>query len=401
MRRPIPFVLLVAVLLLVSRLPALGQSSPAVGTVIAPSSSIEHPEDLGVRTHTNFAILVRSAGGGSASNSPSGETPASLACVYKLTKQVKGCPISGTTQNPTGGAKAIAVVSAYDNPDAATDLKTFSTQFGLPSANFKQVYADGKQPQNDPGGWSLEEALDIEWAHGMAPKAKIYLVEAASDSFADLFKAESVASKLVAAAGGGEVSNSWGGPEFTGEEQYDKYFKEKGVVYLASSGSVSGGLIYPGTSPYAVSAGGTTVNRNGSGDFTGESGCCYGGDSVYEPRPAYQDIIQKIVGSWRGTPDFSFDASPSSGVSVYDADGGYGWLVLGGTSVSAPSLAGIVNAAGNFYTSTNSELTKIYQEYGKQKEYHQFFRDITKGNGCTKGWDFCSGVGSDLTYKGK
>jgi len=380
--------------------PALAQFSSSVGRVIVPPSSLDHPEDFGVRTHTNFVILARSVGGVSETNSPSGETPASLACVYKLTQQVKGCPISGTTENPSGGAKAIAVVSAYDNPDAAADLKAFSTQFGLPQANFKQVYADGKQPPNDPGGWSLEEALDIEWAHGMAPKAKIYLVEAASDSLADLLKAESVASKLVGAAGGGEVSNSWGTVEFSGEEQYDKYFTAKGIVYFASSGG-SGNLLYPGTSPKVVSAGGTTVNRNSSGDFTGESGCCYGGDSAYELRPAYQNIIEKIVGNRRGTPDFSFDAGATSGVSVYDADGSYGWVVLGGTSVSAPSLAGIVNAAGHFYTSTNAELTKIYGEYGNQKEYHEFFRDITKGTGCTKGWDFCSGVGSDLTYEGK
>ncbi len=397
MRRP---TLLALVSLFVFQQIALSQFSPLVGRAIIPSSSIQQPEDVGLRAHTNFVILVRSDGF-PGSNSPSGETPASLACVYKLTKQVKGCPISGTTKNPTGGAKTIAVVSAYDNPDAATDLATFSTQFGLPTADFEQVYADGSQPPNDPGGWSLEEALDIEWAHGMAPKAKIYLVEAASNSFADLLQAESVASKLVAAAGGGEVSNSWGGSEFTGEQADDKYFKKKGVVYFASSGGTYGDLIYPGTSPYVVSVGSTTVNRNASGDFTGESGCCSGGDSAYEPRPAYQDIIQKIVGTWRGTPDFSFDAGPTSGVSVYDADGGYGWLVLTGTSVSAPSLAGIVNAAGRFSKSTNSELTKIYQEYGNQKEYHQFFRDITKGNGCTKGWDFCSGVGSDLTYKGK
>jgi len=90
----------------------------------------------------------------------------------------------------------------------------------------------------------------------------------------------------------------------------------------------------------------------------------------------------------------------TSPVAVYDEDGGYGWVVLAGTSVSAPSLAGIVNAAGNFDTSTNAELTMIYKEYGNSKEYQAWFRDIT-GNGCAKGWDFCTGVGSVLTHKGK
>jgi len=392
---PRSFLPLVLVALLFLFLPWSGvaQSSP---TAMVPQSSVERAEDLGIRAHTNF-FLLRSPGEFPRASGPAGETPASLACVYKLTKQVKGCPISGTTQVPTGGAKAIAIVSAYDNPDAKTDLDTFSQQFGLASADFAKVYANGKQPPNDPGGWSLEEALAIEWAHAMAPKAKIYLVEAASNSYGDLFRAESVASKLLAKAGGGEVSNSWGGAEFSGEQSYDKYFKTKGVVHFASAGSPT----YPSTSPYVVSAGGTRVNRNSSGDFTGESGCCIGGISVYEPRPAYQNIIEKIVGAYRGTPDLSFDAGTTSPVAVYDKDGGYGWVELSGTSVSAPSLAGIVNAAGSFDPSTNAELTMIYKEYGNSKEYHAWFRDITSGSGCTTGWDFCSGVGSVLTYKGK
>ena len=385
---------LVAVFFLSLPWSGVAQSSSAV---IIPPSSLQRPEDLGISAHTNFWLPTRPAAESSDTGAPTPETPASLACVYKLTKQVKGCPISGTTQVPTGGAKAIAIVSAYDNPDAKTDLDIFSQQFGLASADFTQVYADGKQPPNDPGGWSLEEALAIEWAHAMAPKAQIYLVEAASNSYSDLFQAESVASELVAKAGGGEVSNSWGGVEFSGEQSYDNYFKTKGVVYFAAAGSPT----YPSTSPNVVSAGGTTVERNSKGDFTGESGCCVGGDSIYEPRPAYQNIIEKIVGQYRGTPDLSFDAGAQSPVSVYDADGGYGWIAVAGTSVSAPSLAGIVNAAGSFASSTKAELTMIYKEYGIPKEYHAWFRDITSGSGCTTGWDLCSGVGSVLTYKGK
>lgn len=380
---------------------ALAQSTPAKGTVIVPYSSRQRPEDLGVRAHTNFVILVRSAGDFPGSNGPSGETPASLACVYELTQQVPGCPISGTTEVPTGGARAIAIVSAYDNPDAKTDLDVFSKQFGLPPAEFRQIYANGQQPPNDPGGWSLEEALAIEWAHAMAPKAKIGLVEAASDSLGDLLTAEGLAGELLAKEGGGEVSNSWATVEFSGEVSDDKYFQSEGVVYFASVGGGAGGPSYPGSSPYVVSAGATTVNRNSSGDFTGESGCCYGGDSLVELRPAYQNIIENIVGNYRGTPDLSFDGSPESGVSAYDADGGYGWVVLSGSAVSAPALTGIINAAGHFYASTNTELTRIYKEYGIPKAYHAWFRDITSGGGCVVGWDFCSGVGSVLTYKGK
>src|SRR6185295_8357462 len=95
-------------------------------------------------------------------------------------------------------------------------------------------------------------------------------------------------------------------------------------------------------------------------------------------RPGYQDIIQTIVGNARGVPDFSFDADPNSGVSVYDStscQGMSGWLVFGGTSVSAPSLAGIVNVAGNFASNTSSELTTIYGGLGNGS----FFRDIVSG----------------------
>jgi len=393
MQRPFVFLALAAVFFLSLPWPGLAQSSSAV---IVPDSGLQRTQDLGIRAHTNFWFVTGPAGAFFSSGAPISETPASLACVYQLTKQVKGCPISGTKEVPTGGANAIAIVSAYDNPDAKTDLETFSKHFGLAPADFRQVYADGKQPPNDPGGWSLEEALAIEWAHAMAPKARIYLVEAASNGYGDLFQAESVASKLVAKAGGGEVSNGWGGAEFSGEQSYDKYFNTKGVVYFAAAGSPT----YPSTSPYVVSAGGTTVERNSHGDFTGESPCCTGGDSVYELRPAYQNIIEKIVGSYRGTPDLSFDAGAQSPVSVYDADGGYGWIALAGTSVSAPSLAGIVNAAGSFNTSSAAELTMIYKEYGIPTEYKMWFRDIM-GDGCTEGWNFCAGVGSPLTYQGK
>ena len=137
------------------------------------------------------------------------ETPASLGCVYRLTSVSSaqiGCnPTDATLLNPSGGAKAIAIVDAYDYPTALSDLQIFSAQFGLTApttANFQVVYATGTQPRAD-SGWGLEAALDIEWAHAMAPQSKIYLVEAASNSFADLLTAVSVASNLVTQAGGG------------------------------------------------------------------------------------------------------------------------------------------------------------------------------------------------------
>ncbi len=333
-----------------------------------------------------------------------------MGCVYAITGPtgINPCPISTSTTNPSGGGGAIALVDAYDNPDAATDLSTFSSWWGLPAATFTKVYAQGKKPSNNPGGWSLEEALDIEWSHAMAPNAKIILVEALQPTNADLFSAEKTAASMVASDGGGEVSNSWSGSEFSSETSDDsKYFDTTGVVYFASAGD-DGGVGYPSTSPNVVSAGGTKVDRT-SGNFTSEvvwndsSGETGGGPSKYEALPSYQSGI--VSGTKRGTPDYSFNASPYSGVAMYDADGGYDWLQVGGTSVSSPSLAGIVNSAGHFYTSTATEQGVLYSGDVGGVINPAIFRDITsgscKGYSAGPGWDFCSGLGSNQTLTGK
>ena len=388
---------------------ALSASAPSLygaGRVIVPASNIEHSGDAGVRMHTNFIIYQNGVHIDATKPGATWETPGSMGCVYGITGPIgiNPCPIATSTTNPSGGAGAIAIVDAYDNPDAASDLSTFSAQFGLPAATFTKVYAQGRKPANNAGGWSVEEALDIEWAHAMAPSAQIILVEALTPSNANLFGGETVAASMVASAGGGEVTNSWSGGEFSGEVSDDaRYFATAGVVYFASSGD-SGGVGYPSTSPNVVSAGGTRINRTSNNftsetvwnDSTGETG---GGPSKYEAQPAYQSGI--VSGTKRGTPDYSFNASPYSGVAVYDADGGYKWIQVGGTSVSSPALSGIVNAAGHFYTSTSAENTVIYSGLGNVN----YFRDITsgscKGYSAGAGWDFCTGVGSNQTLVGK
>src|SRR5438552_929009 len=242
------------------------------GQTIVPDSSAEHREDIGKRAHTNHLIFVRPDLTGS---SPAGEIPASLGCVYQVTSLLTGgCPIKydNSMPNPSGGSETIAIVDAYDYPSAYTDLTAFSRQFGLPqlpqcsstitTSCFQKVYATTKPRTNC--GWGQEAALDIEWAHAMAPNAKIVLVEAASNSFVDLFAAVDVATNEVVTDGGiltsggrGEVSMSWGGREFAGETAFDSHFQHNGVVYLAASGDTGGVNIYPSVSPSDVSAGGT------------------------------------------------------------------------------------------------------------------------------------------------
>jgi len=382
-----------------------GQPHPdKIGTgaaVVVPESTIERPEDVGLRAHTNHLIRdERRPGDGS---SPSGETPASLRAVYNLLS--------------TGGGGVIAIVDAFDYPTAENDLNVFSTQFGLPACTtangcFKKVFASGVQPRTNCG-WAQEAALDIEWAHAMTPGAKIILVEAATNSFVDLFAAVDVATNEVVTEGGiltsggrGEVSMSWGGREFAGETAFDSHFQHNGVVYLASSGDTGGVNIYPSVSPSVVSAGGTSVHRDANGNFTGETGWSGsgGGPSAFEPRPTYQATVAGTDPTHRSAPDFSFDADPNSGVSVFDSTrcrGGKGWQVFGGTSVSAPSLAGIVNLAGSFMIDSASELSTIYGNATNTSD----FRDIVSGSAgsfsCKAGYDFVTGVGSDQGIGGK
>jgi kumamolisin len=370
------------------------QGGRGQATVVVPDSSKEAPEDRGVAAHTNHLVLVTPAFTGTA---PAGETPQSIRPVYSLPS--------------TGGANVIVIVDAFDYPTAENDLNVFSSTFGLPpctTANgcFTNIFASGSKPRGNCG-WNQEAALDIEWAHAMAPSAKIVLVEAATNSFTNLFAAVDVASQYIANHGGkGEVSMSWGGSEFSSEASNDFHFTTSGVVYFASSGDTGGATIYPSASPNVVAAGGTTINRDSNGKFLSETGWSGsgGGPSKYEPRPGYQSGVIGIVGSQRGIPDFSFDADPNSGVSVYDStscQGNKGWLVFGGTSVASPSLAGIVNLAGLFSSGSQAELTTIYSNLGNSTD----FRDIVSGTAgsfsATPGWDFVTGVGSNQGLSGK
>jgi len=394
---------------------AIAQRRQARGKIIIPKSNLENAADIGRVAHTNMRIFVPEGYTPQTGAPPfSGyfyETPASAACLYGLVKtQSSDCNPNVVTDNPRGGSGAIAIVDAFDDPTAESDLEYFSTQFGLEKPRFKVVYATGTQPPQDPtGNWELEESLDIEWSHAMAPHAKIFLVEAASNSFADLLTAEIVAADLVKKAGGGEVSNSWGGGEFPEEVLYDVYFTTPGVVYFASTGD-GPGVIWPSTSPDVVAAGGTSISRNPfTGSFIAETAWdnTGGGVSYYEPRPGYQDGIASIIGPARGVPDISFDANPNTGVWVFDSvpfEGFTGWWIVGGTSVSSPSLAGIVNSTGNQRRSSYAELWKIYNNLGNRHA----FNDTTLGY-CGpyagyfsgEGWDPCTGVGSPNGKSGK
>jgi kumamolisin len=361
--------------------------------ILIPESGFPQPG----RASTNYFVVGSTL---PSSGPPAGaETPGSIACVYQLVSGPPGCPIATSTTLPTGGVGAIAIVDAGDYPTAVSDLQAFSSYFGLPQADFQVVYADGTKPPVY-SNWLIEEALDIEWAHAMAPNAKLFLVESKQVNTDPTFQAVAVAGKLVAQNGGGVVSMSWGIPEFPNETTFDRYFTKPGVVYFAASGDFGLNFpFHPAASPNVVSVGGTLFKRDSQGNFLSEQYYTGGGGgaiSPYEPIPSYQSIIAPIVGTHRGFPDVASDYCCAA---VYYQGG---WIEVGGTSWGSPTFAGIVNAAGLLKRSSTAELTMIYNEYGNPNQYKAAFNDITTGDShCTTGWDLCAGVGSPHTYKGK
>jgi subtilase family serine protease len=251
----------------------------------------------------------------------------------------------------------------------------------------------------------LEESLDIEWAHAEAPAAKIVLVEAASNSDTNLFNAVSYANSI----GATEVSMSWGGGEFSGETSDDADMAHAGTLYTASSGDSGHGAEYPAASPNVIAVGGTTLNGCSGSSCAGYSSETAwsgsgGGASAVEAIPGFQSgytgpvsgasTISGLTSGQRGIPDVSFEANPSTGVSVYDStryEGQSGWFTIGGTSVGAPDWAGILAAGAAAGKTTLQGHAAIYSG-----GYATNLRDITSGTNGSCGTDCTAGTGYDL-----
>jgi len=344
--------------------------------------------------------------------SPTGLSPQVVEAVY------------GLRPGPTSGAgQTIAIVDAFHDPNALSDLNKFSSTYGLPTCTTSTCFSR-LDPQGTPpvdAGWALEESLDIEWAHAEAPGARIVLVEAASASLDDLTSAVAAANRL----GATEVSMSWGGVEFSSETSFDSTFTRQGTLYTASSGDSGTGPQYPASSPNIITVGGTTLN--GCAGSAAAPGCLAsetawsgsgGGVSAFEPPSAAQaGYTGKVSGASsmaaldfgrRATPDVSFAANPSTGVSVYDStrfQTQAGWFTLGGTSVGSPNWAGIL-AAGATGGSTNLQGAPAIYTTASSSSSSTFLRDITAGSngacltGCSAGpgYDLVTGLGSPINY---
>jgi subtilase family serine protease len=312
-------------------------------------------------------------------------------------------PANGVTLDGTG--QTIAIIDAYYDSHALSDLTTFSSQYGLPApvsgTNFLQVGQTGGSPNGytQNSGWANETALDIEWAHAIAPGATILLVEGQTSSSNNLNAAVDYARGLTGVT---TVSMSWGSGEFTSEtsttnnNHYTTPTGHAGVSFFASSGDTGGQVIYPSASPNVVSVGGTslTLSSDGTGTYVSESAWSGGGGgpSAYVTKPSWQTAY---TGTMRGTPDVSYDSDPNTGFSVYNN----GWEQVGGTSDAAPQWAAIVSLVNqgraawglSSLDGPGQLLPALYQLPATD------FHDITTGsNGysATSGYDLATGRGT-------
>lgn len=246
-------------------------------------------------------------------------------------------------QNPGG---TVAIVDAYDDPTAEADLGVYRAAFGLPactSANgcFRKVNERGEAGAYPAlnAGWGEEISLDLDMVSAVCPKCTILLIETNSSSFDDLGAGVDTAAKLGALA----ISNSYYGPEWSGETAYDAYYDHPGVAVTVSAGDQPSSF-YPAASPYVTSVGGTSLS-SGNGAWS-EKPWSYGayGCSPYESKPGWQTA--NGCGGRRSTVDVAAVADPQTGVSMYDSAAG-GWLVAGGTSAGAPIVAAAYALSGN------------------------------------------------------
>jgi hypothetical protein len=334
--------------------------------------------------------LLASGGGAS----PDGFTPVQVAHAYAF-DQIKA---GGVTQ-ADGSGQTIAIVDAFDDPTIAGDLAAFDQQFGLPTpASFSKVDASGSVPATD-SGWSLEAALDVEWAHAMAPGAGLVLVEADTSSVSDLMDAVDKARNLPGVT---VVSMSWGSDEFADEASDDGFFAtpdgHAGVTFVAASGDHGAPGLWPAMSPKVLSTGGTSLSLV-SGDYGSETAWSKsgGGVSQYEPEPSYQSLVQSS-GS-RSSPDVAYNADPQTGFAVYNSGSGTGeWQLVGGTSAAAPQWAALLAIANQARAAVGERSLD-----GAQADLYKLpltdFHDIVSGsNGepVKVGYDLATGLGSPI-----
>jgi subtilase family serine protease len=336
-----------------------------------------------------MALLVKGSSlANSANGDISGYKPADLQSAYNL------------PSSTAGKGQTVAIVDAYDDPNAESDLAVYRSQFNLPACTtkngcFRKVDQDGgtNYPTED-SGWAGEISLDLDMVSAICPNCHILLVEASSADFSSLATAVNTAAKLGANA----ISNSYGGSEDSSTNDYASAYSHPGIAITASSGDSGYGVSAPSTFNTVISVGGTTLNRDDSKRGWSETAWSKGGSgcSQYVTKPKWQTDPKC---SNRTDTDVSAVADPNTGVAVYDSiptQGQSGWLVFGGTSVSSPIIASVYALAGNVKSLKIDGASNLYSHASN-------LNDVTSGsNGdcgnylCTagKGYDGPTGLGT-------
>ena len=356
----------------------------------------------------------------------------------------------------TGAGRTIVIVDSYGSPTIASDLHTFDTEFGLPDPTL-QIDQFGTIPPFDPTnatmvGWAIETSLDVEYAHSIAPGAKIVLAETpvaeteGVTGFPQMMQAEA---SLINQGVPDVISQSFGATEntFPGFSQgnYSSLLSLRyayidaalhGVTVLAGSGDegatndeLDGQTLYPyrvdswpSSDPLVTSVGGSQLYLDDTGNrlqpdsvWNDGFGAGGGGVSAVFQRPLFQLGVSDVVGSQRGTPDISMSAAVNGGAWVYwsfgGADDGAGWNVVGGTSEATPIFSGIVALADQVAGHRLGDINPALYWLGAQSEFtlptlaHSptGLVDITTGNNtfggvtgynATPGYDLASGWGT-------
>jgi hypothetical protein len=358
----------------------------------------------GILVHPDLTVLPAATGG-----AVNGFTPAQIRHAYGFDKvKFNGVAADGTGQT-------IAIVDAFRDPHITGDLAVFDAKFGLAAPpSFAIVNQRGGSVKSVPvdSGWASEIALDVEWSHAIAPKARLALIETDSDDLDNLLAGVKTARSM---AGVSVVSMSWGGPEFFGQQNKDSTFTTPAnhapVTFVAASGDEGsfGGAEWPASSPNVLSVGGTSLfTLDNAGTYANEApwSDSSGGVSRMEKTPAYQKTVNA---SRRSTPDVAYDADPYSGFAVYDsvADQGYlGWQEVGGTSAGTPQWSALIaiadqgrallhKAALDGVANTLPALYGVYNTSVYSADYH----DIVSGwhafsARAHTGYDLATGLGT-------
>jgi subtilase family serine protease len=368
---------------------------------VCAKSSNPHIWACQVRVVTSpLAGLPKASGVVGSDSAPTGFGPTDLQAAYNLTQ----------SSSSAGGGRTIAIVDAFDDPNAEADMAVYRSTFGLPPCTsasgcfqkVNQLGATSPLPAAD-GGWSEEISLDLQIASAICPNCNLLLVEANSADLDDLGTAGNTGAAWPGAVA---VSNSYGGSEdSTDLLTCASYFDHPGVAITVSAGDADYGAESPAACPNVTAVGGTSLVRDSSArgwtesiwnTTTGSEGTG-SGCSVYEAKPSWEtDSVCKK----RMEADVSAVADPATGVAVYDtfpnSDGVNGWAQFGGTSVSAPLIAGVY-ALATEPAPTNYPASYPWANPGA-------FYDVTVGNNgacstpyyCTAevGYDGPSGLGT-------